>query len=67
MVLEGVSYDYSTFRTTKTADIYTLKQLIDGQNSTMVMVPEGRIELPSDALQAPALPLSYSGIAFLSL
>ncbi|KKS25426.1 MAG: hypothetical protein UU84_C0043G0006 [Candidatus Yanofskybacteria bacterium GW2011_GWC2_41_9] len=27
-------------------------------------VPEGRIGLPSDALQAPALPLSYSGLYF---
>ena len=33
---EGVLYDYSTFGTTKTADIYTLKQLIDTPNSTMV-------------------------------
>ena len=33
---EGVLYDYSTFGTTKTADIYTLKQLISPQNSTMV-------------------------------
>jgi hypothetical protein len=32
----GVSYDYSTFGTTKTADIYELKQLISPQNSTMV-------------------------------
>src|SRR3989344_2188167 len=41
---EGVLYDYSAFGTTKTADIYTLKQLIDTPNSTMV--PGGRIELP---------------------
>ena len=33
---EGVLYDYSTFGTTKTAHIYTLKQLIDTPNSTMV-------------------------------
>ena len=32
----GVSYDYSTFGTTKTADIYELKQLISPENSTMV-------------------------------
>ena len=34
---EGVLYDYSTFGTTKTAHIYTLKQLIDTPNSTMVL------------------------------
>lgn len=45
---EGVLYDYSVFGTTKTADIYTLKSLIDTQNSTMV--PPGRFELPSDSL-----------------
>ena len=39
---EGVSYDYSTFGTAKTADIYTLKQLIDTPNSTMV--PSAGIE-----------------------
>ena len=33
---EDVLYDYSAFGTTKTADIYTLKQLIDTPNSTMV-------------------------------
>ena len=33
---EGVFCDYSTFGTVKTADIYTLKQLIDTPNSTMV-------------------------------
>gem|GEM_PF-6253975 len=27
-------------------------------------MPRGRIELPSDALQAPALPLSYRGFYF---
>ena len=27
----------------------------------IICVPRGRIELPSDALQAPALPLSYRG------
>ena len=31
---EGVLYDYSAFGTTKTAHIYTLKQLIDTPNST---------------------------------
>ncbi len=40
---EGVLYDYSAFGTTKTADIYTLKSLIDTPNSTMV--PRVRIEL----------------------
>lgn len=33
---DGVSYDYSTFGTTKVSSIYELKQLISPQNSTMV-------------------------------
>ena len=32
----GISYDYSAFGTTKTADVYELKQLITTKNSTMV-------------------------------
>ena len=44
---EGVLYDYSAFGTTKTADIYTLKQLIDTPNSTMV--PREGIEPPTPA------------------
>ena len=55
---EGVSYDYSAFGTAKTADIYTLKQLIDTPNSTMVRAR--RIELLSTAWKAVILPLNYA-------
>ncbi|KKR51907.1 MAG: hypothetical protein UT90_C0026G0008 [Parcubacteria group bacterium GW2011_GWA1_40_21] len=72
---EGVLYDYSVFGTTKTAHIYTLKQLIDTPNSTMVCVfivpssnlfPKQMIRRKPHALAStPATPKEKTLLAFL--
>ncbi len=62
---EGVLYDSSAFGTTKTADIYTLKQLIDTPNSTMVP-PEG-IEPPTTGSKPVVISISPRGRYLLSI